>query len=111
MRPSGEYLYRVTIEAPSDEQSASGAIQPWPGTEVGRRWARIVPQGAREFERMSVTHAEMTALIELRGRCAVDTTMRAHHRSRIFEILGAYGSDGRAPEDADSVILVCKEVR
>ena len=107
---AGRLTQRITIEQPTEAQSASsGAIVPTWSTLV-QRWAALVPRGGREFVQAEARHTELTDVIRMRGYCLVTEKMRVKFGTRTLEILAAYGYDGRSCDKAAEVVLVCKEI-
>lgn len=97
---------RITIEAPTETKSATGAkVETW--STFAERWAEVIPQNSQRFERLRVDHDGVTAMYRIRGRLAVTPKMRVVHLGRTFAIDGMECEGNRPPESAELITLIC----
>lgn len=94
---AGEYRNRMIIEQLKANASVGNDGHPdfanddnW--QEVTRRWARIVPQGGREFERAQQVEATLTHLLRIRSDAItrqIQPTWRIRfaHQHRVLQVL------------------------
>lgn len=108
MSGAGAYEHRVTIETPTESRTATGG-QSFTWATFGQRWGRSVPKSAREFMAAQQAFTEMQWLWEIRGYLAVTTKMRLVFDGRYFNILGVQSPDGKSPDKAAVLQLICKE--
>ena len=96
---------RVTLQTKTATRSASGAEVPtW--TDTVTVWASVEDLNGREFWGSRKVNAEATAIITIRHRLSVVTTMRAVFGSRTFDILTAYDPDNKRRE----LHMECREL-
>lgn len=105
---AGDYPHRIVIEQPTESRSASGA-QSFTWATFTSRWARFVPKGSREYIAAQAAVTELEWLIECPGFSAITTKMRVNFSSRFMDILAAWSPDGKAPANASTIFLACKE--
>lgn len=90
---AGKLRHRVTIEAPDDEQDASGQVNPddqWTTSQT--RYAAVEPLSGRNLEIARQIAAEITHKFTFRF-FALGLSKRLVHDSRKFEILYAHDLD------------------
>ncbi|OHE79438.1 MAG: hypothetical protein A2107_08185 [Verrucomicrobia bacterium GWF2_62_7] len=107
---AGDLTEKLVIEAGVETQVASGGVKvDWnTPTVIAERWAAVVPRTSRRFEALHGQHQEMTAAYLIRGRCAVRPGQRIRHSGRYLDVIGVIASNGRAPEVAAEITLVCR---
>lgn len=103
---------RIEIQAPAETRLASGQsvlqYPPAAGTSE-KRWGRIVPRTAREYDAASKQWAHMDLMIECRGRVTVSPRHRLVLGTRFADVIAAYGVDGRETEKADIIRIIARQ--
>lgn len=110
-RRLGQYNQPIAVMASVQQQGPTGAMQDIQSVVVGHRWADVVPQRSREYERLQQTFAEMTAAYNIPGYLAVRMDHKVLHDGQELEIIGIETKQNRDPERAEEITIVCRGKR
>jgi len=96
----------VTIQKPVESVHDSYGATNTTWNTHATRWAKVMPQGGREYYAASQIHAEMTHLLEMNYVSGIAPTMRVALGTRYLAIVSAADLE----EQHVTHQLVCKEV-
>lgn len=102
---AGDLDKRVIIQYPALSRDSYGAeTQTW--TDLVTVWAGIITDSGREFFAAQKINSEVTAVIKIRYRADIKTTMRIKYGNRFFDIL--FVND--VNQGHEELQLLCKEI-
>ena len=105
---AGDFTLPIQIQRNTEGRSLTGAVvESW--VTFGERFARFVPDTARELYQAKQTFSEASGAWLCHGHIATTEKMRVIQGSRRYDVLGVVTSDGASPVDAPYLMLIVKE--
>jgi len=104
---SGKLRHRVTLQAPTNEQDATGSEVITYPTDTVSVWAEVLELRGREYISAREQHSELTTKIRIRYREDIGVLWRAVHGTRVYDVIHVVDLMGKRRE----LELMCAEIR